>query len=148
MGLMAGGPTLSVPCDRGGVNRRTVTAVALCRWQNIPQTKPPSSGRYQCLDGGLQIADLHLAKGGIRLIARHVACTALRCSGRDRLNGDERIGNPREGVIRRARPASSPFFGPGRWSSRRAPIHVYGHGSRRPFYCLVAVVRVESSSVR
>ena len=47
------------------------------RWRQatggqIPRKKPPSSGCHLCLDERLQIADLHLAGGGVRVIARQL----------------------------------------------------------------------------
>ena len=70
--LMARGSTLVAACDTVGVNRRTGR-----RWRQatgglIPRIKPPSSGRYLCLNERLQIADLQLAGGGVRVIARQL----------------------------------------------------------------------------
>ena len=68
--LMAGGSTLVAACDTVGVNRRTGRRWRQATGGQIPRKKLPSSGRYLCLDERLQIADLHLAGSGIRVIAR------------------------------------------------------------------------------
>ena len=70
--LMAGGSTLVAACDTVGVNRRTGRRWRQATGGQIPRKKPPSSGRYLCLDERLQIADLHLAGGGVRVIARQL----------------------------------------------------------------------------
>ena len=70
--LMAGGSTLVAACDTVGVNRRTGRRWRQATGGQVPRKKPPSSGRYLCLDERLQIADLHLAGGGVRVIARQL----------------------------------------------------------------------------
>jgi len=70
--LMAEGSTLVAACDTVGVNRRTGRRWRQATGGQIPRKKPPSSGRYLCLDERLQIADLHLAGGGVRVIARQL----------------------------------------------------------------------------
>ena len=70
--LMAAGSTLVAACDTVGVNRRTGRRWRQATGGQIPRKKPPSSGRYLCLDERLQIADLHLAGGGVRVIARQL----------------------------------------------------------------------------
>jgi len=70
--LMAQGSTLVAACDTVGVNRRTGRRWRQATGGQIPRKKPPSSGRYLCLDERLQIADLHLAGGGVRVIARQL----------------------------------------------------------------------------
>jgi len=70
--LMAQGSTLVAACDTVGVNRRTGRRWRQATGGQIPRKKPPLSGRYLCLDERLQIADLHLAGGGVRVIARQL----------------------------------------------------------------------------
>ena len=70
--LMAQGSTLVAACDTVGVNRRTGRRWRQATGGQVPRKKPPSSGRYLCLDERLQIADLHLAGGGVRVIARQL----------------------------------------------------------------------------
>jgi len=70
--LMAQGSTLVAACDTVGVNRRTGRRWRQATGGQIPRKKPPLSGRYLCLDERLQIADLHLAGSGIRVIARQL----------------------------------------------------------------------------
>ena len=70
--LMAGGATLVAACDTVGVNRRTGRRWRQATGGQIPRKKPPSSGRYLCLNERLQIADLQLAGGGVRVIARQL----------------------------------------------------------------------------
>lgn len=70
--LMAGGSTLVAACATVRVNRRTGRRWRQATGGQIPRKKPPSSGRYLCLDERLRIADLHLAGSGIRVIARQL----------------------------------------------------------------------------
>ena len=70
--LMAQGSTLVAACDTVGVNRRTGRRWRQATGGQIPRKKPPLSGRYLCLDERLQIADLQLAGGGVRVIARQL----------------------------------------------------------------------------
>ena len=80
--LMAGGSTLVAACDTVGVNRRTGRRWRQATGGQIPRKKPPSSGRYLCLDERLQIADLHQHLRTGRAIRRPRRSTAKGPSGK------------------------------------------------------------------
>ncbi len=84
--LIAGGSTLQAACGAVEVNRRTGRHWRQATGGQVPRKKPEPSGRYLSLEERLQIADLHLARIGVRAIAVQLgrpASTVSRELGRN-----------------------------------------------------------------
>ena len=71
--LMAKGSTLTAACEAVGVNRRTGRRWRQATGGRILRKKPEPSGRYLSLTERLQIAEMHLAGTGVRVIAKEVS---------------------------------------------------------------------------
>lgn len=87
--LMAQGSTLIAACEAVGVDRRTGRHWLQATGGRIPRKKPEPSDRYLSLEERLQVADLHLARVGVRAIARQVGRPASTVSRELRRNGPE-----------------------------------------------------------
>ncbi|MGH3628674.1 MAG: IS30 family transposase [Sciscionella sp.] len=116
---MAQGSTLQAACDAVGVDRVTGRRWRQATGGRIPRQKPTPSGRYLSLEERLQIADLHLAKVGVRAIARQIgrpACTVSRELARNGSPPDSRgrrqyapYAAQKQTELRARRPKTSTF---------------------------------------
>ena len=84
---MARGSTLIAACEAVGVDRRTGRHWRQATGGRIPRKKPPSTGRFLCLEERLLIADLHLAGEGVRAIAVQLGRSASTVSRELTRNG-------------------------------------------------------------